>query len=295
MMNNKKLKKTLYATRTPSLAGDAFKRFLRNKAAVVGAVILLVVLFMIIFANVIVPPENVTAYNPADRLAKPSAQHLFGADNLGRDVFARVLYGARITVGIGVGATLAALILGAAIASICALFPKVDVVLMRIMDVWSCIPSILLALVFLAVMGGSVANMMFTLTIVSIPAFTLHVRSVVLSITEQDYVKAARLSGVKGAKLVFRYILPNAIDTIIVDATMTVSNMMLSAAGLSAIGMGVAPPSPEWGAMLNYATDYYKTAPHLIVYPAFAIILTALAINLVGDGLRDALDPKSMK
>lgn len=294
-MNETKLKKTLHAARTPSLARDAFKRFLRNRAAVIGAVILAVVLFMILFADLIVPAEMVTAYDPKARLSGPTAGHPFGTDNLGRDVFARILHGARITVGIGVGATLAALALGAAIASVCALLPKVDFVVMRFMDIWSCIPSILLALVFLAVMGGSVANMMFTLTIVSIPSFTLHVRSVLLSVSEQDYVKAARLSGTKGVKLVLRHILPNAVDTIIVDATMTISSMMLSAAGLSAIGMGVAPPSPEWGAMLNYGTGFYRNAPHLIVFPAVAIILTALAINLVGDGLRDALDPKSMK
>lgn len=295
MMNENKLKKMLHATQTPSLARDAFKRFLRNRAAVLGAVILTVVLFMILFADLIVPAEMVTAYDSMARLSPPTAGHIFGTDNLGRDVFARILHGARITVGIGVGATLAALALGAAIASICALLPKVDMVVMRFMDIWSCIPSLLLALVFLAVMGGSVANMMFTLTVVSIPSFTLHTRSVLLSVSEQDYVKAARLSGTKNVKLVLRHILPNAVDTIIVDATMTVSSMMLSAAGLSAIGMGVAPPSPEWGAMLNYGTGYYKNAPHLIVFPAIAIILTALAINLVGDGLRDALDPKSMK
>lgn len=295
MMNERKLKELLHSARAPSLARDAFKRFLRNKAAVLGAVILTVVLAAILFADLIVPAEMVTAYDPRVRLDGPSAAHIFGTDNLGRDVFARVLHGARITVGIGVGATLAGLALGAAIASVCALLPKVDFLVMRVMDVWSCIPAVLLALVFLAVMGGSVANMMFTLTVVSIPSFTLHIRSVLLSVSEQDYVKAARLSGTRGVKLVWNHILPNAVDTIIVDATMTISSTMLSAAGLSAIGMGVAPPSPEWGAMLNYATDYYKSAPHLIIFPALAIILTALAINLVGDGLRDALDPKSMK
>lgn len=274
---------------------EALKRFLHNKSAVVGLIILMVVLFCICFANFILPAENVTAYDAANRLSGPSSLHLFGTDNLGRDVFTRVVYGARITVGIGVGATLGSLALGAMIAAVCALNKKIDFVVMRIMDVWSSIPSTLLALVFLAAMGGSVANMMFTLTVVSIPGFTIHIRSVLLAITETDYVKAARLSGTNGAKLVFKHILPNAIDTIIVDATMTISGMMLSAAGLSAIGMGIAPPSPEWGAMVNASTSYYKTAPHLIIFPAIAIILTALSINLVGDGLRDALDPKSMK
>lgn len=278
-----------------SLARDAFKRFLRNKAAMLGAVILLAVLFLIIFANVLIPKERVTAYDVRARNQGPSAAHICGTDATGRDVFTRLVYGTRITVGIGVGATMAALIIGAALASVCALSKKADFVIMRFMDLWNCIPSLLLALCLLAVMGGNVVNMMITLTLVSIPGFVIRIRAVVISVSEQDYVKASRLVGTKGVKLVFRHILPNAVDTIIVDATMTISSMMLSAAGLSAIGMGVAPPSPEWGAMLNYGMASYRTAPHLIIFPAIAIVLTALSINLVGDGLRDALDPKSMK
>ena len=166
---------------------------------------------------------------------------------------------------------------------------------MRVVDVVTCIPGILLALVLLAVLGGSVFNMVLTLTIVSVPGFVLHIRAVVLGVVEQDYVKAARISGTKPVKLVLKHILPNAIDPIIVDATMTISGMMLSAAGLSVIGVGVAPPAPEWGAMLNYAQQYMRTAPYMAIFPGLAIALTALSINLVGDGLRDALDPKSTK
>jgi len=280
---------------SPNLAKDALKRFLRNKAAMLGAVILLVVLFVILFANVLIPVEKVTAYNVRERNQGPSAAHICGTDTTGRDVFTRIVYGTRITVGIGVGATLAALIIGAALASVCALSKTADFIIMRIMDLWNCIPALLLALCLLAVLGGSVVNMMITLTLVSIPGFVIRIRAVVISVSEQDYVKASRLVGTKGVKLVLRHILPNAIDTIIVDATMTISSMMLSAAGLSAIGMGVAPPSPEWGAMLNYGIHSYRTAPHLIIFPGIAIILTALAVNLVGDGLRDALDPKSIK
>ena len=278
-----------------SLATDIVKRYLHNKAAVVGAVILIVILFGIIFANLLVPSELVTAYNTKAKLQTPNAEHWFGTDNVGRDLFTRVLYGARISVGIGVGATLLSLIIGAAIASVCALSKKADFVIMRVVYVVTCIPGILLALVLLAVLGGSVFNMVLTLTIVSVPGFVLHIRAVVLGVVEQDYVKAARISGTKSVKLVLKHILPNAIDPIIVDATMTISGMMLSAAGLSFIGVGVAPPAPEWGAMLNYAQQYMRTAPYMAIFPGLAIALTALSINLVGDGLRDALDPKSTK
>lgn len=290
-----KLKRDMNSSPRSSLSRDTLRRFLHNRAAVFGACVLLVILFLIIFANVLIPEKNVTAYDVMARFSGPSAKHWFGTDNLGRDVFTRVVYGARISVGIGVGATLASLVIGALMAAICALSRRFDFVIMRVMDVWSSIPSVLLALIFLAVLGGSVGNMMLTLSIVSVPGFTIHIRSVVLSVAERDYVKAARLSGSRGAKLVLKHILPNAIDTIIVDATMTISSMMLSAAGLSAIGMGVAPPSPEWGAMLSYATGYFKTSPHLFIFPGLAVVITAVAINLVGDGLRDALDPNSMR
>ena len=292
--SEKQFKQTLHASRN-SLFSDVVKRFVRNRAAMLGLVILSVVLFAIIFANVLAPEKLVTAYSTKEKFQGPSAKHPFGTDNLGRDMLTRVIYGARISVGIGVGATLISLAVGAALASVCALSRKADFVIMRVMDVGNCIPSILLALVLLAILGGSVANMMITLTIVSVPGFVVRIRSVLLSIAEQDYIKAARLSGTRTAKLVARHILPNAMAPVIVDATMTVSGMMLSAAGLSFIGMGVSPPSPEWGAMLNNAQRYFRTSFHMALFPGLAIALTALSINLVGDGLRDALDPKSLK
>ena len=294
MRDEKKYKTMIHASRD-SLFRDVVKRFVRNRAAVMGLVVLAVILFVIVFANFLVPESLVTAYDTRAKLSPPSAAHWFGTDNLGRDVFARVLYGARITVGIGVGATLTSLIIGALLASVCALSKKADFVIMRIMDVGTCVPSILLALVLLAILGGSVFNMMLTLTIVSVPGFTTRIRAVLLSVVEQDYVKAARISGTSTKVLVMRHILPNALDPIIVDATMTISSMLLSAAGLSFIGVGVSPPSPEWGAMLNYAQQFFRTAPYMAIFPGLAITLTALAVNLVGDGLRDALDPKAIK
>lgn len=278
-----------------SLIREAVKRYSRNVAAMIGLAFFLVVLFVIIFAEEIVPPEMVTAYDVRAKLMGPSADHIFGTDHLGRDIFARVIYGTRVTVGIGVGSTLLALIIGAALASLCALNRQADFVIMRVVDVGTSIPYLLLALLVLAVLGGSVFNMILTLTVISIPGFITRIRAILFHVVEQDYVKAARLSGTKTVSLVIHHILPNAIDPIIVDATMTISSMLLSAAGLSFIGVGVAPPSPEWGAMLNYAQAYFRTSPHTAVFPGIAIALTALSINLIGDGLRDALDPKALK
>ena len=293
--NNKDIYENVSSPRQVHLFREVVKRYLHNKAAVVGLVVFAVVLFVICFADIIVPRELVTAYDVRSKLLPPSAAHWFGTDHLGRDIFARVLYGTRITVGIGVGSTLLALIIGAAIAAVCALSRRADFVIMRVVDVGTSIPYLLLALLLLAVLGGSVANMIFTLTIISIPGFITRIRAVLFSVVEQDYVKAARLSGTRTVKLVTRHILPNAIDPIIVDATMSISSMLLSAAGLSFIGVGVSPPSPEWGAMLNYAQQYFRTSPHTAIFPGLAIALTALSINLIGDGLRDALDPKAMK
>lgn len=294
-MKTKNTYDTVRLNRRNTRFQDVVRRFVRNKAAVLGVLVFAVILFFILFANFIVPEEMVTAYNMKEKLMPPCREHIFGTDNIGRDVFARIVYGARITVGIGVGSTLASLIIGATIASVCALFKTVDFVVMRIIDVLTCVPSILLALVILAAFGGSVASMIFTLTFVSIPGFVITIRSVLLRVVEEDYVKAARLSGTPTWKLVLKHIIPNAMDEIIVDATMTIAGMMMSAAGLSFIGMGIKPPSPEWGAMLNFARDYFRTAPYLSVVPGVAIALTALSINLIGDGLRDALDPKSLK
>ena len=278
-----------------SPAVSLFRRYSRNKAAMLGLILFAVLLFMIIFADVIAPASMVTAYDTHAKFMAPGPGHIFGTDNLGRDVFARIVHGSRITVGIGVGATLASLMIGAVIASICALSKKADFVIMRIVDVCTCIPAVLLALIFLAILGGSVLNMMITLTIVSVPGFVMTIRSVLLAVVEEDYVKASRLNGTGTFRLIVRHILPNALDPIIVYATMTISSMVLSAAGLSFIGMGVSPPSPEWGAMLNFAQTYYKTAPYLAVFPGVAIAPTALSINLIGDGLRDALDPKMIR
>ncbi len=291
-MNEKKLKNLAHHSRN-SLAADVFKRFMHNKAAVVGAVLLFIILLCILFADLVAPYSMVTAYDSSARLSPPSAEHWFGTDNLGRDLFARVLHGSRISVGIGAGATLVSLAISAVIASFCAMSKKADFFIMRVIDVVNCVPSILLAMMFLAIMGGSVLNMMITLTIVSVPSFVLHIRSVILGVVEQDYIHAARVSGSSPVKIVVKHVLPNAINPIIVEATMMISSMMLSAAGLSFIGIGVTPPSPEWGAMLNYAQGYLRTAPYMAIIPGLAIALTALSINLVGDGLRDAFDPKT--
>lgn len=293
--NKKDIYETVKSGNEVHLFREVVKRYTHNVAAMIGLAFFLVVLIVILFAEKIAPSELITAYDVRAKLMAPTAAHIFGTDHLGRDIFARVIYGTRVTVGIGVGSTMLALVIGAVLASVCALSRKADFVIMRVVDVGTSIPYLLLALLVLAVLGGSVFNMILTLTVISIPGFITRIRAILFHVVEQDYVKAARLSGTRTPQLVVRHILPNAIDPIIVDATMSISSMLLSAAGLSFIGVGVAPPSPEWGAMLNYSQAYFRTSPHTAIFPGLAIALTALSINLIGDGLRDALDPKAMK
>ena len=229
----------------------------------------------------------------ADRLQWPSVAHWFGTDEFGRDVFARVVHGARYSLFIGMATSLMALVAGAILGASAGYFGgMVDNVICRIIDVFMCVPPILLSLAVVAALGTSMRNLIIAITISCIPGNVRLIRSVVLTVADQDYVEVARSYGASNARIIFRYVLPNAMGPIIVNTTMAISDMILSAAGLSFIGMGIQPPSPEWGALLSAAQTYIFTSPYLLAFPGVFIILSSLSFNLVGDGLTDALDPK---
>ena len=290
-------KEKVSSRRKKSQMAEIWRRMRKNTAAMIGLAILAVILLVAIFAGVICDYDTqVIAQNMAQRLQPPSAEHWFGTDAYGRDTFARVVYGARISLAIGVAATVGSVLISGFLGAVCGYYGgKVDAVIMRIMDMFLAIPTELLALAIVASLGPSMANLLIAVTVARIPPFTRIVRSSILSVIDQEYIEAARACGASDFIIIVRHVLPNALDPIIVDATMTISSMLLSAAGLSFIGMGVSPPSPEWGAMLNYAQGYFRTNPHTAIFPGIAIALTALSINLVGDGLRDVLDPKAIK
>lgn len=272
---------------------EMWKIYRKNKAALVGLTIALFIVLVAIFADVIVPYSACLEQNALDRLQGPSAAHWFGTDEFGRDLFARVVHGSRYSIAIGVGATVIALFLGTVIGAICGLYGGiVDQIIMRICDVISCIPFMILALAVVAALGPSLINLMIAMTVACTPGFTRMIRSVILSIVEQDYMAAATVCGTKKFSSVFKHVIPNATGPIIVQGSMAVASMILSAAGLSYVGMGVNPPDPEWGSMLNASTTYIRQAPHLLIFSGVAIALAALSMNLVGDGLRDALDPR---
>lgn len=276
-----------------SQLAEIWRRYKKNKAAMVGLVILGIILFLAIFADLIVPYSKCIEQVGSERLQGPSLQHLFGTDEYGRDLFARVIHGSRYSLFIGVATSLMALVIGAILGASAGYFGGVvDTVICRIIDVFMCVPPILLSLAVVAALGTSMRNLIIAITVSSIPGNVRLIRSLVLTAAEQDYVEAARSYGASHARIIFRYVLPNAMGPIIVNTTMAISDMILSAAGLSFIGMGIQPPSPEWGALLSNAQKYMFTSPYLLLFPGIFIMLSSLSFNLVGDGLTDALDPK---
>ncbi len=280
-------------SRTREQLAEFWRRFRKNKSAVAGLAILVVLVGMALFADLIVPYARCVEQVGADRLQGPSAAHFFGTDEFGRDLFARVVHGSRYSLFIGVATSLMALAAGAVLGASAGYFGgMVDNVICRVIDVFMCVPPILLSLAVVAALGTSVKNLIIAITISCIPGNVRLIRSVVLTVAEQDYVEVARSYGASNARIIFRYVLPNAMGPIIVNTTMAISDMILSAAGLSFIGMGIQPPSPEWGALLSAAQTYIFTSPYLLVFPGLFIILSSLSFNLVGDGLTDALDPK---
>lgn len=271
---------------------EIWRRFRKSKTAMLGLCLLIFVLSIAIFADVITPYENAISQS-ADRLDSPSAAHIFGADELGRDLFARIVHGSRYSLLIGVSTSVLALVIGGLLGAIAAYYGGwVDNIIMRLTDVVMTVPPILLSLAVVAALGGSLRNLLIAITISCVPSMLRLVRSVVLGVVDEDYIEAARSYGASDMRIILKYVIPNALGPIIVTTTMNVANMILSAAGLSFLSLGVQPPAPEWGALLSDAKTYMFTAPHLLYIPGIFIVIAALSFNLAGDGLRDALDPK---
>jgi peptide/nickel transport system permease protein len=271
------------------------KRYMKNRLAVFGLIlfVILVVVF-VLGASLFVDYEaDAIKHNMANRNQPPSAAHIFGTDQYGRDVFARVLYGGRISLFVSVITILLSLAGGSLIGATAGYFGgKIDNILMRIMDVFLAIPSILLAISIVAALGNGMANLMFALSVSSVPRFARIVRSCILTVKGQDFVEAARAYGCRDGKIITYHILPNAIGPIIVQATLSMSTTILMISSLSFVGLGLPSSIPEWGSMLSSAKEFMRYNPHLIIFPGIAIVLSVMAFNLIGDGLRDALDPK---
>ena len=285
----KKKKKQKYGM-TP-LKG-AWQRLIRNKMAVVGMVIIILLLLTAIFANVIAP----YSYQEQDYTAvaqRPSLHHLFGTDNMGRDIFSRCVYGARWSLPLGLLCVVAGLALGGTlgvIAGYCG--GRVDNVIMRIMDVFQAIPSILMAIAVVAVLGNGIPQLVTAMSIAFMPNVAKTCRAAIFTVQGNEYVDASRAIGVSKVKIIVRHLIPNAIGVIVIDAVGMVGAAILIVSTLSYIGVGIVPPTPEWGAILSAGKEYIRSGVHMVLFPGLMIMLTVISFNLFGDGMQDALDPR---
>ncbi len=279
-------------SRKTSQAREVWRRLKRNRAAIVGGVI--VVLFVV--TAVLAPWLSPFHPNEGDltkRLKAPDREHLLGTDPLGRDILSRIIYGARISLQIQVVSVAIALLIGTFLGMVGGYYGgKLDNLIMRLMDILLAFPGIFLAVAIIAVLGPGLTNLILAAGIYSVPQFARIVRGSVLSLKEKEFVEAARAVGERDFSILFRYLLPNSMAPIIVQTTLRMATVLLTASGLSFLGLGVQPPTPEWGAMLSNARAYLITAPHVATVPGLAIMLVVMGFNLFGDGLRDSLDPR---
>lgn len=266
----------------------------KNKGAIMGLILLVVIIVVALGSPYLFDYETqVIANNIKERMQPPSAEHWFGTDDMGRDIFARVCYGARYSLAVGIIAVMFALVfgvtLGAAAGYIGGVFEDVT---MRVCDIFSSIPSVLMAIAVVSALGKSTFNLMLAVGIASTAPFVRVARAAVLTIRGEEYIESARAIGVPEWQIVATHILPNCVSQIIVQATLRVGSAIISAAQLSFLGLGVPAPAPEWGSMLSAGRAYIRDYSYMTLYPGLAIMVTVLSLNLIGDGLRDALDPK---
>lgn len=282
----------------PSPLREFWQSFAHNRGAVAGLLFMLLVLACALFAPLLAPHDPIEQFR--DHLLTPpawldggSSQFLFGTDELGRDILSRLIYGARLSLLIGLSSVVMSLLPGIALGLAAAFFPKLaGSLIMRLMDVMMALPSLLLAVAIVAILGPGLINTMMAIAIVALPGYVRLTRASAMSELNREYVTASRVAGAGILRLMFITVLPNCMAPLIVNATMGFSTAILDAAALGFLGLGVQPPTPEWGTMLASARDYIERAWWVVTLPGLTILLSVLAINLMGDGLRDALDPK---
>lgn len=268
------------------------KTLSKNKMAVLGLIILIILMFAGIFADFIAPYDY-AKQDLAHAFESSSMAHLFGTDEFGRDIFSRVIYGARMSLLVGFVSVGIAVMIGGSLGAVAGYYGRrTDNLIMRLMDVLLAVPQTLLAIAIVAALGTGLVNLMIAVGISSVPTYARIVRASVLTIREEEYIEAARASGTGSTKIIMKHILPNCIAPVIVQVTLGIAGAILTAAGMSFIGLGIQPPAPEWGNMLSSGRDYIRDCAYMTMYPGLAIVVTVLSLNLLGDGLRDALDPK---
>jgi peptide/nickel transport system permease protein len=271
-----------------------FRQLRKNKGAIIGLVLMLGIVSLALLAPVIFDyQEDVIGMNIRERLQGPSAKHWFGTDDMGRDILARVVWGARYSVAVGVVAVLIALVLGATLGAAAGYIGgPFENIIMRLTDIFSSIPSVLMAIAVVSALGKSTANLMLAVGIASTAPFVRVARAAAMTVRAEEFIESARAIGMPEWQIVLLHVLPNCVSQIIVQATLRVGSAIISSAQLSFLGLGVPAPAPEWGSMLASGRAYIRGYSYMTLFPGLAIMVTVLSLNLIGDGLRDALDPK---
>ena len=274
------------ATKKRGQFKETWRRLKKNRMAMIGLTVVVFLVLISIFADVLFDYDTVVIkQNTQIRLQGPSAEHWLGTDEFGRDILARLVHGSRVSLSLGGSLGAAAGFYGGTI----------DNVIMRFMDILLAVPSLLLSITIVSALGPSIINLMLAIAISSLPGYARIVRASVLTVKDQEFVEAAKCIGANNFEIILSHIIPNCMAPIIVQVSLKVASAILSTSGLSFLGLGVKAPTPEWGAMLSGGRAYLRNAPHLTIFPGIAIIITILSLNLLGDGLRDALDPKLKK
>ncbi len=286
----KKLGKKMDKAKSPWR--ETWNEFKKNQIALAGIIIVLIFILIAIFASFLAK-EGINDQVMADRLQPPSKEYWLGTDDFGRDIFSRVIHGARISLWVGFSSVIGSVIIGSLLGIVAGYYGRwVDTVISRLFDIMLAFPSILLAISIVAVLGPSLRNALIAIAIINVPNFGRLIRSKVLSIKEDEYIMAAKGIGMRDSRILFSHILPNSMAPVIVQGTLAIATAILEAAALGFLGLGAQAPTPEWGKMLADSKDYIQSAPWTMIFPGLAIMLTVLGFNLMGDGLRDAMDPK---
>ncbi len=274
-------------------AKEILRRLRKDKGAMVGLAILIVLVLVIVFADQIAPYEMSIKQDVFNKLQPPSAEHIMGTDTFGRDVLARLVHGARTSLTVALLASITSCIFGSLLGAVAGYFGgRVDMLIMRALDIFMSVPDLLFTMVVVAALGSSIPVLIVAMTLAYFTNYVRLVRSEVLNLCEQEYVEASRAGGAGAMRIILTHIIPNTMGIILVNLTLNVASLVIYQSTLSFIGLSLPQPMPEWGSMLSEARQYMLRAPYLMAFPAIAIVLTAFAVNLLGDGLRDAMDPR---
>lgn len=275
-------------------AYEIWGRLKTNVGAMIGLAIIVLVFLVAAFSGFVLDYKTqVIGQNIMERLQPPSVQHFLGTDELGRDLFFRILYGTRYSLLVGIGSVAAAMLVGVTLGAVAGYYGgRTEDIIMRLTDIFAAVPGLLLGVVIVASLGASLPNLIIALGFSTMPQFVRITRASVLTVREQEYVEASVAIGLTGPEIIFTHILPNCLSPLIVTATLRVAQNIISASAMSFLGLGIPAPEPEWGALLSAGRAFVRTHSYLTLFPGLAIMLTVLALNLLGDGLRDALDPK---